>query len=378
MSKTVLIIGAGVAGLTAAKAAVKRGCRVILAGRESCFPYYRPRLIEVLAAGLTVDALFIQQPEWYQNSGIELKLSVVAQEIDVENKTVIFTDGSRIHYDELILACGALPNKPVIPFDCDVFVLRNYADALAINQACSETGRAFIVGGGILGIEMAFALRKRGLKVAVAEQAGYLLPRQLDRPGGDFLKGRLEQAGIKIHVNADCSSLQDELQQSVVITASGIVPDVALLGNSTIAAKRGVLVDQNMKTSLIDVFACGDMAEYHSRVPGLMLVAVKQGETAGNSACGDQAVYCEPVLSPLLKVADIAVMSMGSVEAGPDTMVLRYQNGSGYGVALLDQGRVRGAALIGSTSAGAKLKAAMEKKTVFTGVTTFEDLLLKL
>jgi len=378
MSKTVLIIGAGVAGLTAAKMAVKRGCRVILCGREPYLPYHRPRLIEVLAAGISIDALFIQKPEWFKDSGIELKLSLIAREIDVKNKTAIFSDDSRIHYDELILACGAVPNKAVLPFDCDVFGLRSYDDALEINKACSEKGSAFIIGGGLLGIETAFALHKRGIKVSVAERAGYLLPRQLDRNGGDFLKVRLEQTGIKIHVNVECSAFQDELQESTVIAASGIAPDIGFLRNSPIVANRGILVDETMKTSLLDVFACGDMAEFNSSIPGLAIVAVKQGETAGISACGDQAVYCEPIGSPLLKVADISVMSVGSVEMVEDAKVLRYQKGPNYGVAILSQGCVKGAALIGNTRAGIKLKAAVENKTVFTNLTTFEDLLLKL
>lgn len=378
MSKTVLIIGAGVAGLTAAKAAVRRGCRVILSGREPYLPYYRPRLIEVLSAGLSVDSLFIQKPEWFKTSGIELKLSLVAQEIDVENKTAIFADDSRVHYDELVLACGAVSNKAVLPFACDVFGLRSYDDALAINKACSEKGSAFIVGGGLLGIETAFALHKRGIKVSVAERAEYLLPRQLDRIGGDFLKARLEQTGITIYVNVAGSAIESHLQESTVIAASGIIPDIGFLRNSSIAVSRGILVDEAMKTSLSDVFACGDMAEFNSSIPGLAIVAVKQGETAGISACGDQAVYCEPIGSPLLKVADISVMSVGSVEIDEDAKVLRYQNGPNYGVAVLRQGSVRGAALIGNTSAGVKLKAAVENKTVFTSLATFEDLLLRL
>ncbi len=327
MSKTVLIIGAGVAGLNAAKTAVKRGCRVILAGREPYLPYYRPRLIEVLAADISVEALFIQKPEWFSSSGIELQLSVSAQEFDVENKTAVFTDGSRIHYDKLILACGAVANKPVLPCDGDVFALRSYDDALAINQACNATGRAFIVGGGLLGIETAFALHRRGIKVAVAERAEYLLPRQLDRNGGDFLKARLEQMGILIYVNGEGFAAQDHLRQATVIAASGVIPDVEFLSNSAIGANRGILVDETMKTSVADVFACGDMAEFRSSIPGLTIVAAKQGEIAGMSACDEQAIYHEPVCSPLLKVADIAVMSVGSLEIGAETAVLRYQNG---------------------------------------------------
>lgn len=378
MSKTVLIIGAGIAGLTAAKAAVKRGNRVILVGREPYLPYYRPRLIEVLSGEISVESLFIQKAEWFKTSGIELKLSVDAQEIDVENKVVLFSDGSKACYDKLILACGAAANKPVLPIDCHVLALRSYDDALAINKACAEKGRAFIVGGGILGIETAFALHKRGIKVSVAERAEYLLSRQLDREGGDFLKERLEQAGITIHVNADYSAVQDELQQSAVIAASGIVPDVAFLKHSAITSNRGIIVDEAMNTSLMDVFACGDMAEFNRNIPGLSLVAIKQGETAGIVAGGEQAIYREPLWSPLLKVAAISVLSVGSLETEEDATVLRYQNGSDYGVAVLSQGYVRGVALIGNTSAGAKLKNAVENKRVFRNLTTFGDLLLNL
>ena len=376
MSKTVLIVGAGIAGLTAAKAAVKQGWRVVLAGSEPYLPYYRPRLIEVLAAELSVDALLIQKAEWFKTSGIEVMLSARMQGLDADNKTAMFSDGRRVCYDKLILACGALANKPALPVDGSVFTLHSYDDALAIKSACIESGRAFIVGGGILGLEIAFALRKRGISVSVAEREEYLLPRQLDRPGGAFLKGRLEQAGIKIHVSADCLALRHEMQQAVVIAASGITPEIAFLKNSVIAANRGIVVDETMKTNLPDVFACGDMAEFNSCVPGLMLVAAKQGETAGLSACGAQAVYSQPVLSPVLKIADIAVMSVGSLVTGENTMVLRDQTESGYRAAVLENGRLKGAALIGNTSSGTKLKAAIENKMDFAGATKFDDLLL--
>jgi nitrite reductase (NADH) large subunit len=378
MSKTVLIIGAGVAGLTAAKTAVKRGCRVILAGREPYLPYYRPRLIEVLASDISIEALFIQKPEWFKTSGIELQLSVGAQEFDMKNKRAVFTDGSSIHYDKLILACGAVANKPLLPGAREVFALRSYDDALVINRACSTTGRAFIVGGGLLGIETAYALHKRGIKVAVAERAEYLLPRQLDRSGGEFLKAQLEQIGILIYVGDEGFAVQGDLQQWTVIAASGIIPDVEFLSSSEIGSNRGILVNEAMQTSAAGVFACGDMAEFNSNIPGLTIVAAKQGEIAGISACGEQAVYREPVWSPLLKVADIAVMSVGSLETSDETIVLRSQHGSSYGVVVLSQGCVKGAALIGNTRAGVKLKAAVENQTVFSGVTTFEDLLLKI
>lgn len=377
-SITTLIIGAGIAGITAAKAVVQQGSSVIIAGSEPYLPYYRPRLIEVLSLGRTIDGLLIHKPEWFKANGLEVLLSKTAQRIDNQNKITEFSDGTKIHYDNLIIACGSVANKPSLPVNDAVFTLRNYDDARAINTACNEKGNAFIVGGGILGIETAFALLTKGIKVAIAERSNYLLSRQLDPKGGEFLKGLIEHKGIKIHVNADFLALQDEMQKAAVITASGVTPDVGFLKKSGIAANRGIIVDAAMRTSLQDVFACGDIAEFSGSVPGLMPVAIKQGEAAGISAVGKQAVYTQPILSPLLKVADIPVMSVGSIKIDDDTTVLRYQDDKSYCLVVLGEGRIKGAALIGNTSAGTKLKAAVENKKVFTSTTSVKDLLLKL
>jgi NAD(P)H-nitrite reductase large subunit len=378
MIKTqVLIIGAGAAGLAAAKAASKLEKQVVMTCAESYPPYYRPRLPEVVSGGISLNEIIMNKPEWFEEKKIRLILLKTAVNIDTSAKIVTYSDGEVITYEKLIIACGSLPNKPNIEGADEVLTLRTYDDAIKIRQ--KSIGKpVFIIGGGVLSIETAYALLKTGCKVAVAELNNYLLPRQLDFDGGVFIKQKLEQLGLEIFTKADFKSLTNQISESCVIAAAGVRPYTELLKDTVIKLNVGILVDENMCTTVPDVYACGDVAEFAGRIPGLVPVALRQGETAGTNAAGGQAVYTEPLLSPIIKTAGISVMSIGNITIDENTTVLRKQDHDNYSAIMLKQGRIQGAALIGSTVLGSKLKIAIEKSTYFADTTLFVDVAQKL
>ena len=378
MKTEILIIGAGPAGLNAAKAARKAGKQTILAGEESFPPYWRPRLPEAIHTGAEINDILMQSEDWFSSAGIQFFPSVKACDIDPVKKSVIWEDGSSTEYASLILACGSYPNIPSVPFAEKVYPLRTYSDALAIREACMRTHRAFVVGGGVLGLETAFAVSQLGAKVSVYDISDYPLPRQLDREGGLFLKKLLEKKGIMIHGGGNIEQYQAEVKSACVIAAAGVRPSTYLAKKCGIKTNRGILVDEHMQTSAGDIYACGDVAEFSGAIPGLMTVAVKQGEIAGVNASGLNAVYYAVTPSPMTKVAGSSVLSVGSVQDAEGVQFYRKYSGDKYALAAVSSGKVVGAAFINDTALGMKFKKCIESDSVIGEVSTYEEIIRKI
>lgn len=198
MHADILIIGAGPAGFNAAKAARKSGRQVVLAGVEPFLPYWRPRLPEIIHTGATAESILIKNGDWFKSVGIDFFPSKKASVLDPSKKSIMWEDGSSTEYNSLILACGSSPAVPSVPLANRVYPLKTYEDAMAIRRECMRTRKAFIIGGGILGLETAFAISQLGINVKVCDISDYPLPRQLDREGGLFLKKQLGEKGIDI------------------------------------------------------------------------------------------------------------------------------------------------------------------------------------
>lgn len=378
MKTDILIIGAGPAGLNAAKAAKKSGKQTILAGAEPFPPYWRPRLPETIYTGAKISDILMQSTDWFSSAGIQFFPSVKACSIDPVKKNVRWEDGSSTEYASLILACGSSPNIPSVPNAEKVYPLRTYSDALAIREACTQAHKAFVVGGGVLGLEAAFAVSHLGAKVSVYDISDYPLPRQLDREGGLFLKQLLEKKGILIHGGGNIEQYQAEIKGACVIAAAGVRSSTNLAKECGIKTNRGILVDEHMQTSAGDIYACGDVAEFSGAIPGLMAVAAKQGEIAGVNASGHNAVYHTVIPSPMTKVAGISVLSIGSVQAAEGVQFYRQYSGEKYALAAVSSGKIVGAAFINDTSLGTKFKKYIENSFAIGEVSTYEEIVKKI
>jgi len=372
MHAEVLILGAGPAGLSAAKAACRQKKGVILAGAEPYLPYWRPRLSEILASGGQAESIRMYGEDWFAQNGVECRTSHRAAAVDPMKKTVQWQDGSVTEYGRLILACGALPQIPEIPFTEQVCTLRSYDDAIEIRRRCEQTKKAFIVGGGVLGLEAASALVKLGCSVAVSVHS-YPLSRQLDQEGGRFLDALLGKEGITVCCG-EPADFKAEMDGACVIAAAGVRPDMALAKACGIKTDHGILVDEKMCTNVPDIYACGDVAEYQGAVPGLMAIATRQGEVAGLNAAGGDAAYRAILPSPLMKVAGISVLSIGSMKLVPDARIYRRISGNAYAAAVVTGGRVVGAAFIGEIALGMKFKSWMERGGTAADASSFEDI----
>lgn len=362
-----VIVGNGIAGVTAAQvvAGAEPGADIHLYAAEP-YPYYRrPQLPDYIAGAVTEADITYRPPDWYERQGIHVHLGSPVVELDVSCGRVRLVDGLLAPYDRLLLTTGGWAWVPPIE-GADrpgVFTLRTLDDARAIRAYARSVKEAVVIGGGLLGLETARALRALHLEVRVVEFGGHLMPRQLDREGAAVLQGILEQMGIRVFTGAVTEAilgnggvrsvrLKDgqELPAGMVVCSTGVRPDTALAERAGVTVQRGVVVDAHLRTSAEEVYAAGDVAEAGGVVYGIIPAAVEQARVAGaNLVTPGSAVYSGTLPATTLKVVGADLTSLGECTAeGEGLLQLRYaqpQTGR-YRMLALRQGRVVGAILL--------------------------------
>jgi NADPH-dependent 2,4-dienoyl-CoA reductase/sulfur reductase-like enzyme/ferredoxin len=333
----VVIIGNGAAGVTAADYIRRyyRDCDIQIIGNEKHPFYNRIGITRLIHGRSAMHGLYLLPEEWYQERNITTLLNTRVAGIDFADKAVKLAAGEPLHYDRLILAMGSDNHLPAIKgFGLPgTFALRKADDAMEIRAYAQEklAKTAVVAGGGLLGLETAYALHALGLQVTVLERSAYLLPRQLDRRAAKYLQQFLENLGLRIIHGAEISSASGEeyletiylkgrqrLKTDILVVAAGIQPNIELVENSTLEIGHGIRVDSGMRTNLEGVYAAGDIAESRDgEIHGLWPVAVEQGRVAGINAVGGNQHYLEKPPAAMLKVSGIKVFSIGqSSKAG--------------------------------------------------------------
>lgn len=377
-----VIVGSGLAGTLAAKTlrelAPEVGIEVL---GEERHPYYpRPNLIEYLAGRMPREKIFAFPEGWAARQNIGLRLGTGVARIDFAAKRVETSAGETIPYDVLLLASGARPTRPpVAGADSNgIFVLRTLDDAEALLGHLRDHGRAVVLGGGLLGLEIARAIRGRGAEVRVVEFFDRLLPRQLDPEAAGILKGQIEATGIAVRLGAVAREILgdggvralrfesgDEVEADTVIIAAGIVPEVGLARDAGLKVGRGIVVDDRMRTSAPGVFAAGDAAEHGGRIYGIIPAAFEQARVAARNMLGLDMPYGGTVPSNTLKVAGLYVTSAGDFSAeGPGfESLVRSEPGKGlYKKLVLREGRLVGAIWMGTKKGAAEVSRLVALK----------------
>lgn len=209
-----VIIGNGIAGVTTADY-VRRyhpDCEIHLIGREEHHLYNRMSITRLIYGRSAMQGLYLLPESWYEEHNITTWLNTIVTGIDCRNKEVQLGTGEKLPYDRLVLAVGSTSTIPPIErsYLPGTFVLRKAADAMELRAYAQRRGasQALVAGGGLLGLEAAFALHKLGLSVGVLERSDRLLRRQLDATGSRLLRAYLEDTGIDIIPNAECGAVQ--------------------------------------------------------------------------------------------------------------------------------------------------------------------------
>ena len=362
----VVIAGAGTAG-TAAASELAGKAEVYLLNGEPALPYYRMRLEEVVE-GKGREKITMRPGSWYEAKGIKL-ISAKLEEISPENKEVLFSDGTSLSYDKLVLTLGSKARRFPIPGrEKGIYALRKMEDAEAIRAAMlASPGPVAVIGGGLLGLEAAASIaRAFSVKVTALETADHILPRQLDTERSLYLKAKLLEAGVEVRtgssaVSGDADSLTlstgERVEASLVIFSIGVIPEIEVAKKAGLETGRGIVVDSHMRTSMPDIYAAGDCAEHKGVCTGLVAPSNAMGQTAAKDIQGIAAEYVPAAPVTTLKVAGVDIISMGDISAeaheeafGTGKIVKFVRGGIVVGVILIDNKKAirQGQALLGT------------------------------
>jgi nitrite reductase (NADH) large subunit len=375
-----LIVGGGVAAVTAAEHARRGdgGLAITVVHREPSPPYNRLNLTRHLAGEIAADALALHDAQWYASRHIELIQGEVVA-VDLEARRAELRDGRRLAWDRLILANGAHPFVPPIAGAQrdGVQPLRTRSHAADLLDRVAAGSACMCIGGGLLGLETAGALARRGARVTVVEGFDWLLPRQLARPAADLLEQHLASLGITVRCAARVAEIVgdeavhavrfedgEELPASAVVLSTGVRPNSFLARQCGLEVHTGVVVDDAMATSAVGVWAAGDVAEHRGVVYGLWPAAIAQGGVAGSNAAGGSATFAGIPPAAQLKVLDVDVYSIGDfMPRDGASRVIERRSDETYQRVVCRDGCVVGANLYGDVALAGQLRRAIESGT---------------
>ena len=357
---------------------------------QESYPYYtRVNLPELISDKVQVDDLIVFKDDWYKDKNITLNLNKKISKIEPDQK-ILFIEGQNdpVSYDKLILALGSVPNIPPIKNAREmvgkgVFTLRTINDTLEIKEYIekSKAKKAIIIGGGLLGLELASQIKDSNLETIVVEFFPRLLPRQLDDECSAMLKDEIENKGIEVVLNAATEEvlgngyvtgikLKDgqNFNADIILIQAGIRATIDLAQNSGIHTNRGIIVNEYLETSEKDIFAVGDCVEYKNQTWGIIPACMEQSKIVAASVLGLSKIeYKGTTPKSTLKIVGLELTSIGifdpSKEEGGGWEILKRADKKDccYQKLVLKDNKLKGAILFGDNKAMSFVYKKMEK-----------------
>ena len=379
---TYVILGNGCAGVSAADAIRERDKTgtILLISNEGP-AYQRPMLTKAMLSGLTEEQMALHPAGWYEAREIRQMLRRQVESVDPKSRTVTLDGGEQVSYTKLIFALGSECFIPPIPgADQEgVVAIRRVADVRKVQAMGDTLRRAVVIGGGVLGLEAAWELRKAGCEVTVLELAPVPMGRQLDSAAADLLLRQCAASGVRVETGVQIASIEgggrasgvklgtgEVIAADLVVVSCGVRANVALAKAAGVETDRAIVVKENMETNLPGVYACGDCAQFQGANFALWPEAQEQGRVAGASATGDVAAYrpIDPILS--FHGMGTELFSLGDPGKTPGrdytTMELRDEPTGRLERYYFTGGRLCGVILMGDVSKMADMIQAMEEK----------------
>lgn len=384
-----VILGNGAAGFHAAKAIRERDKTgaVIMVSQEPYLSYNRPMLTKSIVAGLSPEQIAIEGARWYEDNKIYQMLGKRVESINMEDKEVLLQSGEKLHFTKLIYAFGSecfIP--PIKGSDMEeVVAVRSLSDVEKVETLTENSSNAVVIGGGVLGLEAAWELKKSGLHVTVLEMAPILMGRQLDFESAEILKETVKKNGIDIFTGVSVEAIEGDghvegvkLGDGTVIPADMVIVSAGVRANISVAQEigleigRAVKVNSRMETNLPGVYACGDCAEYEGINYAIWPEAVEQGRIAGANAAGEEVEY-EPVAPALtFHGMNTALFAAGDNGKNPGllykTVEYRDKGKGRYKKYYFLNDRLSGVILMGDLSDMGKMTEALVKHATYKEV----------
>ncbi|MBX9395286.1 FAD-dependent oxidoreductase [Streptomyces sp. TRM72054] len=379
----VVVIGAGLAGVRLARRLGELGTPALIVGEEEHRPYNRVLLAEVLAGRYNPDVISLP--------GLTAPAELVRARvtgIDRTGRTVACADGSEIAYDTLVLATGSNPVLPplrglftpdhVLPEGVHAF--RTMDDCLGLSKAVRPGVRAVVIGGGLLGVSAARALAVRGAQVVLAQQSERLMERQLDPAASKLVKRHLIDLGVEVHTECRVRDVRVvggavrsvemadgyALDADLVVLACGVRPRAKLAEAAGLAVHKGILVDDQLRTSDPHIYAIGDCAQHDGNLYGLATPALDQADTLAELLAGSTtARYTGTRALTRLTLAgqapfDLAAFGETEPRPGDDVVQLADATRGTYRKVVVRDDRLVGGVLVGELGTVGALARAWE------------------
>ncbi|MQA07484.1 MAG: NAD(P)/FAD-dependent oxidoreductase [Pseudonocardiaceae bacterium] len=379
MTRTLIVVGHGMVGHRLVDDIRARGrpsdWRTVVLTEESEPAYDRTALSSYLDTG-SASTLSLVSEEFLSDPMVDLRLATGVATIDRQGRKVLTVSGTELYYDALVLATGSRPHQPPVPGrDLDgCFVYRTLEDLDAIRAAAVAGRPGVVIGGGLLGLEAANALRLLEMRVHVVELARWPMPVQIDEAGGQVLARLLGKLGLRLHCGVAVASIEagqvgrvsrvrltdgTDVAADLVVFSTGIRPrdELAASAGLEIAEGGGVLVDDYCRTNDEHIWAIGECAAVRGRRYGLVAPGYRMAETVVDQLLGaGELTFAGADMSTELKLLGVDVASFGDAHAEtPGAMELSYQRNTAGTYAKLvlgaDSRTLLGGVLTGDASA---------------------------
>ncbi|MDR0928117.1 MAG: FAD-dependent oxidoreductase [Oscillospiraceae bacterium] len=373
-----LILGGGGAALSAAEAIRERNATatIVMLTDEATPPYHRPLLTKEFGAPYA--RLAVHPDSWYQQNHILALTDRQVQALEPAAREVVLEGGFRMKYDRCIYALGASSFIPPmagtdLPEVCVLRALRD-ADQIAALIAAGKKS-AVVIGGGVLGLEAAWALREKGCAVTVLERGERLMPRQLDEETSQMLLNAAAKAGVQVRCNASSEAIVGDgghvagvrlvggetLPADLVLISSGVRANIGVAQAAGLATGRGVRVNARMETSQVGVYACGDCAETDPPSAQLWPAAAEMGRIAGANAAGDNLTYEPASAAVTFHGMGTALYSDGAIGAGDRVVREKDEAKQTLQTCYYEGEKLRGVILFGDISRAGDFQRQMQE-----------------
>ncbi len=370
MSEPLVIVGNGMAAARVVDELTKRApgrYAIAVIGEEPALAYNRVLLSSLLAGEVAEQDIELKSRGWWESKGVTLVYGRRATRVDARSRHVHLEGGGRLDFSKLVLATGSEPVRLPLPGAelCGVLTFRDLQDVEAIMARGGPKKRAVVIGGGLLGLEAAYGLKKAGAQVTVVHLMDRLMERQLDACGGAMLRVALEARGIEVLLEAESAAIegQDKVERlrlsdgrvlpaDLIVMAAGIRPRAELARMAELEVKRGIVVDDQMQTSAPGIYALGECAEHRGLCYGLVEPAYEQARVLAQHLAGAAAAYEGSLLATNLKVSGVDVFSAGDFLGSPGTEPILFTDPEHgiYRKLIVREARLAGAVLLGDTA----------------------------
>jgi nitrite reductase (NADH) large subunit len=378
------IIGNGVAAITAVREIRRRDKDVeIDVFTDERYGYYpRPKLIDFVAGRGDEKGIIQYDTKWYEKQGVILRKPSAVTKINANSLSLETFSSKYENYDKLLLAVGSHPFVPPIRGveKKGIHVMRTLDDAIGIKEAVKGAEREIIIGGGILGIELAAAIMEVGGAPIVVTHIDTLLPAQLDASGSEVLLSLLKRKGIDIllgfrcmqmtgdeHIRGVKSTAGDSIKGDLVVIATGVRPNTELAKSSGIASNKGIIIDHNAQTSAPGIFAAGDCTEWDGVPLCIIPVALETAKVAAQNMLKlGSRTYRGIIPSNTLQVAGVDLTSVGFFNPQSpeyESIVVADQEAGTYFKAVIQNNRVVGGIALGNRKVAINLRRLVNQGT---------------